>query len=202
MSRAPLVLASELSGRPVVAIDCGDDIAEVKDIVFDPVTHILEGFTLNKRGWFRGSLKALLPTDRVAAIGAAAVMVGSARDLVASEEAPPSLAGSSDHVTVVGSQVLSADGNLLGEITDVVLETGPMPAAAGYEVDSGDGKIFVPISAQMSLSDDNLVLPEAARQFVRDDLAGFGAAVAEYRKTLDSADRPSPPSHTPTGAPA
>lgn len=190
MSRSPLVLASELAGRPIVAIDCGDDIAEVKDIVFDPVSHNLDGFTLNKRGWFRGSLKQSLPTERVAAIGPAAVMVDSASDLVARKEAPAALADSKERVTVIGSKVLSADGEELGHIIDVVLETGRSPAAAGYKVESDDGTIFVPISAQMSLSDDNLILPEAARQFVRDDLAGFGAAVSEYRKTLDDASRP------------
>lgn len=187
MSPAALVLASELTGRPVVAVDCGDDIAEVKDVVFDPVSRELDGFTLNKRGWFRGQSKATLPASVVTAIGPAAVMVASADDLVAPADAPEALQGSDDSISVLGSRVLSRDGEDLGEIADVVLETGPAPRAAGYRLEGEAGSVFVPIGAQMALSDDNLVLPEEARSFVRNDLAGFGAAVDDYRRGLDRA---------------
>ncbi len=186
-SPAPLVLASELTGRPVVAIDCGDDVAEVKDVVFDPVSREVEGFTLNKRGWFRGKLKATLPTSAVTAIGPAAVMVASGDDLVSASDAPEVLQDSHDSISVLGSRVLSRDGEDLGEIADVVLETGASPRAAGYRLDGDGGSVFVPICAQMALSGDNLVLPEEARPFVRNDLAGFGAAVDEYRRGLDHA---------------
>lgn len=189
MSSAPLVLASELRGRPVVAIDCGDDIAEIKDVVFDPISHRLEGFTLNKRGWFRGKLKATLPAPSIAAIGPVAVMVSSADDLVDRREAPEPLETPKHNVPVMDSTVMSAGGESLGTISDVVLETGPSPIAAGYKVDSENGEVFVPISAQMSLSEDNLILPEEAQAFVRNDLAGFGAAVLDYRASLDDAHR-------------
>ncbi len=187
MSPAPLVLASELTGRPVVAIDCGDDIAEVKDVVYDPVSRELDGFTLNKRGWFRGNLSETLPTSAVSAIGPAAVMVDSADDLVAVDDTPDPLKPSHDAVPILGARVLSRDGEDLGEIADVVLETGAAPRAAGYRLDNDDGPVFVPIAAQMALSGDNLVLPEEARPFVRNDLAGFGAAVEDYRRGLDRA---------------
>ena len=52
-----LVRAGDLVGRPVVTINGGDDIAEVKDVVYDPEARRLVGFTLNKRGWFRGSIR-------------------------------------------------------------------------------------------------------------------------------------------------
>ena len=42
----------------------------------------------------------------------------------------------------------------------------------------------MPISAQMALSGDNLVLPVEATDFVRNDLAGFGAAIASYRSPV------------------
>ena len=79
-----LVRAGDLIGRPVVTIDGGDDIAEVKDVVYDSVARRLVGFTLNKRGWFRGSIKELLAAESVAAIGDTAVMI---RDLGALQRA-------------------------------------------------------------------------------------------------------------------
>ncbi len=183
---ASLVLGSDLPGRPIVPIDCGDDIAEVKDVVFDSVSHRLIGFTLNKRGWFRGTLKATLPRESVTAIGPVAVMVDAASSLVDASNSAESLDVSSHGVTVIGTRVLSAGGDDLGLISDIVFETGPAPVAAGYQITTDDGSIFVPISAQLALSGENLVLPESATAFIRHDLAGFGAAVTDYRKTLES----------------
>lgn len=182
---SPLVLGSELPGRPIVAIDCGDDIAEVKDVVFDPVSHQLVGFTLNKRGWFRGTLKATLPADRVRAIGPDAVMIDRNSDLIDLSDTPEELDTSSGAVSVIGSRVLSASGDELGSITDIILDTGAAPRAAGYQVAGDEGTVFVPISAQISLSEETLVLPASAAEFVRNDLAGVGAAVTNYRKTLE-----------------
>lgn len=187
MSGQPLVLASDLHGRPVVAVDSGDDIAEIKDIVYNPTTHELIGFTLNKRGWFRGSLKASLPADEIRAIGPDAVMVDKNTRLIDRSDAPVELTPDADPIVVTDTSVLSASGALLGEIRDVVVDTSGSPQAVGYELDGDNGRVFVPISAQLALSEENLILPAAATDFVRADLAGFGAAVAEYRRDLDDA---------------
>ncbi len=181
----PLVLGSDLPGRPIVAIDCGDDIAEVRDVIFDPVSHRLVGFTLNKRGWFRGTLKEALPRDSIRAIGPFAIMVDSTASLVERGEAAEKLDMSSSNFSVIGANVLSAGGDELGTVSDIVFETGPTPQATGYQVTTDDGAIFVPISAQLALSGDNLVLPESATSFIRNDLAGFGASVADYRHSLE-----------------
>ena len=55
-----LMRATDVTGLPVVTIAGGDDIAEIKDVVYDAGTHSLIGFTLNKRGWFRGTLRGVL----------------------------------------------------------------------------------------------------------------------------------------------
>jgi hypothetical protein len=88
---------------------------------------------------------------------------------------------------VIGNNVLSADGNMLGEVTDVILVTGERPEAVGYEVKPPDGheSVFVPIAEQVALSADNLVVPADATAFIRNDLAGFGAAVEAYRTATD-----------------
>lgn len=84
---------------------------------------------------------------------------------------------------VIGNRVLSADGSDLGEVVAVILSTGHETCAVGYELRSAgrSDTSFVPISAQMVLSGENLVLPAEATAFVRNDMAGFGAAIASYR---------------------
>lgn len=179
-----VVLASELRGRPIVAIDCGDDLAEVKDVVFDPVSNRLDGFTLNKRGWFRGSMKSILAAEHVVGIGADAVMIADEASVTESHQAPPPLASSKDGHDVMANEVVASSGAVLGTVVDVIIETGANPSAVGYEVKTDNGSLFVPASAQMGLSGENLIVPAEAEEFTNNDLTGFGASVSSFRQML------------------
>ncbi len=181
-----LIRASEVSGLPVVTIDCGEDAAEIKDVVYDGEHHQLIGFTLNKRGWLSGPLRATLDVGNVVGIGADAVMVESDDCLTHRDDSKPVLASPARDIDVMGNQVLSSSGSALGTVVDVIIETGSDPKAVGYEVEADNGSVFVPSSAQMSLSGDNLVVPAEAEHFTRDDLAGFGASVRSFRELLSS----------------
>lgn len=183
MTTSRVMRAADVSGLPVVTINGGDDVAEIKDVVFDGTNHRLVGFTLNKRGWFRGKLRRQLPAGSVTAIGPDAVMVADDSDL----EDPDVPLGKAETHAVIGNRVISADGSNLGAISGVIITTGDNPEAVGYEVDGADGNAyFVPISAQMALSDDNLLIPQSSTDFIRNDLAGFGAALADHREALDA----------------
>lgn len=174
--------ASELMSLPVVSILSGEDVAEIRDVVYDSAAHRLLGFTLNKRGLFSGRMKDVLPAAAIAAIGADAIMVAS-DEAITESATPEALENPGAATSVIGNRVLSADGNDLGKVIGVIVSTGATPAAVGYEIDptdSGDS-VFVPISEQMALSGENLLLPAEATEFIRNDLAGFGAAVADYR---------------------
>ncbi len=185
-----LMRATDVTGLPVVTIDGGDDIAEIKDVVYDASSHSLIGFTLNKRGWFRGNLRGVLSATDIEGIGADAVMVRDEDALTATEAPGAALAEPDSQRDVMGNRVLSSDGTDLGQITGVVLSTGVDPAAVGYELTDAAGEdLFVPISAQMAISDTNLILPAESTPFVRNDLAGFGASIASYRADLDRASR-------------
>lgn len=183
-----LMRAGDVTGLPVVTITGGDDIAEIKDVVYDAGTHSLIGFTLNKRGWFRGQLRGVLAATDIEGIGADAVMVLDEGALTTTDAPTAALAEPETQRDVMGNRVLSSDGTDLGQITGVVLSTGVDPAAVGYELTATDGEdLFVPISAQMAISDTNLILPAESTPFVRNDLAGFGASIASYRADLDRA---------------
>ncbi len=183
--------ASELIGLPVVSIASGEDVAEIRDVIYGAELHRLIGFTLNKRGMFSGRMKDVLPAEALAAIGADAVMV--ADDAAITESATPEALDSPGSAkSVLGNRVLSADGNDLGQVVGVIIATGATPAAVGYEVDptDSDDNAFVPIAEQMALSGENLLLPADATEFIRNDLAGFGAAVVAYREsTLPGGNR-------------
>jgi hypothetical protein len=46
------------------------------------------------------------------------------------------------------------------------------------------GWLAVPLPAQLAVSGSALVVPEATKEFVEDDLVGLGAAVDEFRSRL------------------
>lgn len=187
-----VIRAADLIGRPVVSIRTGEDVAEVRDVVYDAARHRLLGFTLNKRGALAGRLKDVLLTDSVAAIGSDALMVDSEDSLSTPDAGPEALRSPEATTSVMGNRVLSAEGDDLGEVVGVIVETGSSPAAVGYEIGSSErpDNVFVPISEQMALSEDNLLLPASATDFVRNDLVGFGGAVETYRNdALSGGDR-------------
>lgn len=183
-SRIDLIRASDITKLPVVTVEGGEDAAEIRDVVYDAEQHTLIGFTLNKRGWLSGRLKTSLPIDMVTGLGPDAVMVLDESCLVERDDAPQALSSPKSSHDVIGNDVVSTSGAVLGTIVDVIIETGAHPVVVGYETETDDGNLLIPASAQTSLSDSNLVVPAAAEEFTRNDLAGFGAAVDSFRDRL------------------
>ena len=188
-----VVRATELLGKPVVTL-AGDDLADVRDVVFDSERGDILGFTLNKRSWFGGRLKERLTAGAVHAIGRDAVMVGSDADLIAPAAAPDEVADPPSDRDVIGATVLTDDGVRLGEVVDLIVALGGGARAVGYEIQNADDDPkharFIPLPEQMAVSGDALVVPKEVDSFIRDDLAGFGAAVAEFRERLHEGGAP------------
>ena len=184
--------ARDLLGIPVVTLG-GDDVAEVRDVVYDSERGALLGFTLNKRAWFGGQLAELLPDDSVYAIGRDVVMIETSAALVQANEAPDPVAHAAPQRNVVGASVLTESGTNLGEVTDVILALGRKVRAVGYEVTGGGTERsakaantawYIPLPEQIAISGDALIVPDEVDRFIEDDLTGFGATVREFRSQL------------------
>ncbi len=179
MSR--LLNATEVIGLPVVTLG-GEDVAEVRDVVYEPDQGGLIGFTLNKRGFFSGRQKQVLTMDSVRAVGRDAVVIDDEDALTDTGDGAVS-AASSDR-DVIGASVITDEGVELGTVRDVVISLGRKVQAVGYELaTSGDDsrRSFVPLPEQLAVSGDALMVPSAFKEFVRDDLSGFGGAIDDYR---------------------
>jgi len=192
-----LLRAAELVKRPVVTLD-GEDVAQVKDVVYASATGELAGFTLNGRGLFSGPMRKSLPWAVVHGLGPDAVMIKD-ESVLATRDALGDGGGGS----VLGSWVMTDGGRRLGHVTDVILAVGEgVTDAVGYEIEPADElaprRQFVPLPDTLAVSAEALVVPDAATEFIRDDLAGFGAAVDEFRERLRAG---APPGSTVTGSP-
>ena len=83
-----LMTASQIRGLPVVTVGGGEDVAEVRDVIYSPEAGRLVGVTLNKRGFLAGRSHDVLPAEAIHAIGQDAVMVLDESSLVAPQDAP------------------------------------------------------------------------------------------------------------------
>jgi uncharacterized protein YrrD len=63
-----LLRARDLIGRPVVTLD-GDDVAQIKDIVYAGSTGSVLGFTLAGRSLLSGPMREVLPWKHVRSVG-------------------------------------------------------------------------------------------------------------------------------------
>ncbi len=185
-----LFRATDLNGLPVVSIDSGEALADVKDIVYSAEKSALLGFTLNKRGFLAGPMKNVLAYADVAAIGRDAVMVKSEAAVTKKADALVAVVDESSARNVIGNDVLTDGGQRLGTVIDVVIEV-TSGDIVGYEL-TGDATLqahagrplLIPIPATLAVSGTALMVPAGVEPFIRDDLSGFGAAVDEFRAQL------------------
>jgi uncharacterized protein YrrD len=186
--------ASEIVKRPVVTL-AGEDVAQIKDIIYASAGGQVGGFTLNGRGFLSGTLKTALGWASVVALGPDAIMIRDEAALGDRDALITAIVetngGSGD---VLGSRVLTDGGKDLGKVLDVIIEvTGGSPSLAdvvGYEIEPAENlggdlkKVLVPLPDTISASGQHLIVPAAALDFVTNDLAGFGAAMRDFREQL------------------
>jgi uncharacterized protein YrrD len=180
-----LITAAQINGLPVVTVRGGEDVAEVRDVIYSPDTAKLVGLTLNKRGFFAGRHRDVLPVDAIHAVGRDAVMVLDETSLIAPGDAPEDVARPAKERNVIGDDVITDRGVRLGVVRDLILLVGGTGEVVGYQIEKPDGgQGFIPLPAQLSVSGTALVVPDMTEDFVRDDLVGLGAAVDEFRTRL------------------
>ena len=180
-----LMTASQIRGLPVVTVEGGEDVAEVRDVIYSPEEGRLVGVTLNKRGFLAGRSRDVLPANAIHGIGQDAVMVLNDSKLVSHGDAPEDVGHPATERNVLENDVLTEGGASLGKVADLVLLVGSSGEVVGYQIDKpGGGHGYIPLPAQLSVSGDALVVPNITEEFVQDDLVGLGAAVDEFRTRL------------------
>ena len=194
-----LVRAGELTKKPVVTFG-GEDVAQIKDIVYGAGGGEISAFTLAGRGIFSGPLKVSLPWPAVVGLGPDAVIIESDQVLVPNEEV---LTGSSHGSSnVLGNEVLTEDGTALGRVADVIIglrDAGGQADVVGYEIEPvetlarGRQRLLIPLPDAMAISGTHLIVPSSARNYLTDDLSAFGTAVDAFRAQLAGGGAPAAP---------
>ncbi|MCH0543440.1 PRC-barrel domain-containing protein [Streptomyces sp. MUM 203J] len=180
------VRASEMARLPVVTLE-GEDVAQIKDIVFDAARGSVRCFTLSGRGLLAGPLKRDLPWNKVHALGPDAVMIRDESALADDDRISKDLTASGGG-NVIGARVMTESGSSLGRIVDVVITGGRKPAVAGYEVETagrGSHRVLLPVIKPVAVSGEMVLVPDATGEFTAGDLAGFPEAMRGLRRRLE-----------------
>ncbi|WP_370326960.1 PRC-barrel domain-containing protein [Euzebya sp.] len=178
---ALLIHAMDVTGMPVVTLG-GDAVAQVRDVLFDRTGNV-RGFTLAGRGLFSGPMAEWLPWAGVHGFGPDAIIVADVEALTREGRDPVD-------GDVVGDEVLTRSGTVVGTVTDAVLRLEPeVLDVVGYEVEPSDGgePRFIPLPDTLSVTGGRLVVPDEAMEFLARDLSGFGASVDTFRERLRGA---------------
>lgn len=179
---AALTHARDLIGRPVVTL-AGDDIAQVKDVVYSAADGSVIGFTLAGRGMLSGPMRAVLPWRHIHAVGPHAVIVTDDDRLT---DSLPDCRGEAGDV--LGDTVLTVGGTALGTVTDVIVDQAPDAEVVGFEVETGKAlapagrRVFIPRPGRGASSGEAIIIvPDAVTTFVVNDLFMLASPVASFR---------------------
>ncbi|MGI9053086.1 MAG: PRC-barrel domain-containing protein [Ilumatobacteraceae bacterium] len=180
-----LLRGKDVSGFPVVDVSTGEDIAEVRDLIFDPSKGVVSGFTLGKRGLFGGRRREVLPIEAVRSVGTHAVMVESVEAISDPADAPHEVMSSVERsADVTDDMVVTESGRQLGHVRDVVLSGGGTPRVVGFQIGGGPaGDGFVPIGTHTAVSASALIVPDGFENRVRTDLTELAGDLADLDTT-------------------
>jgi uncharacterized protein YrrD len=182
-----LVRARDLIGRPVVTLD-GDDVAQIRDIVYAESTGSVLGFTLAGRTMLSGPMRETLPWKYVHSVGRHAIMITGPDALADPDGLDTDTGADSD---ILGDTVLTQGGTALGTVVDVIIDAAPdehhPPGVVGFEIATSDAlppagrRALIPRPDTYAASGEAIIVADSATDFVANDLAGFGSAVASWR---------------------
>lgn len=181
-----LLRASTLIGRPVVTL-AGESPLEVKDVVFDRNAGDIVGFTLRKHGFLGSPVKEELAWSNVHGMGPDAIVVADQDAL----QRPDGDGITATGGNVLGDRVLTESGTDLGEVVEAIVATGSSADVVGFEIEpsehlqTGDSQnVFLPLPDAVAVSGENVIVPDSAKDYISDDLSGFGGAVDNFRSQL------------------
>jgi uncharacterized protein YrrD len=170
-----MIKGKDILGRHIVAIDSGQRLDSVHDLIFDHQANEVLGLLVDEGGWFRAA--KVVPFEMVRSIGEDAIMIDSA-DQVTTTRDDDRLADVLDSkISLIGMTLLTTDGQDLGKIADVYFDeqTGRVEgyeATGGVFSDLSNGRTFVPAPEHVQIGEDAAIVPVSVAAAMQEQEAG------------------------------
>lgn len=165
---------TDIIGKDVVAVDTGEKVQTISDLVFDQNSNQLLGFLVDEGGWF--SEAKVLPLQNVQSIGPDAILIADRAGIVEAPRVPAMHMILQRNNILKGTKVLTTDGRDLGTLADLYFDeySGQVE---GYDVSGGifadayTGRSFIPATHTLKIGQDAAFVPPevAALMQVQED---------------------------------
>ncbi|MEC0232586.1 PRC-barrel domain-containing protein [Paenibacillus alba] len=154
--------AHDLIGLPVITVDSGKQIGQVKDLLIGPEWNI-RGIVLEVKVWF--SALRYIPWEGIVAAGEDAITIPNEmviREFEHVEECHALLDGSRK---IKGLPIITVGGHKLGVVEDVYLNQDWGKQIVGYELSEGfisdlkEGRRWLPVPESATKGEDAIIVP-------------------------------------------
>lgn len=163
--------AHDLIGLPVLTVESGKQIGQVKDLLIDPEWNI-RGIILEAKMWF-SSLR-YVPWEGVVAAGEDAVTIPNEHVIIEFEQTGESHSLLEGSRRIKGLPVVTVGGDKLGMVEDVYLTQDWGKQIVGYELSEGfisdlkEGRRWLPMPETATKGDDAIIVPVHCAQEVEE----------------------------------
>lgn len=176
-------------GMPIYTLEKGKRLGTVKDVIYDGERSKLIAFTLEEPGLISPE-RRILPFDKVGSIGRDAIMIEKDDVLIETKDYPEEARQLSQKGTLIGKRVITQSGNILGNITDILIDedTGKaisFEVSGGVARDIGTGRNYVGAPEVVNLGEDAVIVPDNTEVvFTEQEPGGLAGA---YKTTVSGA---------------
>ncbi len=103
-------------GMPVVSLDDGRQLGQIKRLLIDPQTMVVAAFTIDRKGWFKE--QSVIPYSHLKNVGSHAVTVDQAQAVVKLSSLPELEVLAKKTPPLLNVRVITEEGIILGTVSD------------------------------------------------------------------------------------
>ncbi len=179
----------DIIGKPIIAYDTGEKIANIIDLIFDQNDNTLLGFLTQESSLFNDA--KVLPLSLIKAVGVDAVII-QGHEAIAPSRNHDLIHKILDNNNVLnGTRIMTTDGRNLGKLVDFYFDetTGKIE---GYETSGGlfadaySGRSFVPAPKTLKIGRDVAFVPIETIALMEEQVGGIRAAMQSASEKLQS----------------
>ncbi|MNI00442.1 PRC-barrel domain protein [compost metagenome] len=154
--------ATDLIGMPVIAIDTGKQVGQVKDVCMDEYWN-LHGIILEVKHWFTPS--RFIAWSDLTACGDDVVTIQDESAIHELQDDAQLFALIGGKQRLKGLPVITESGQQLGMVEDVYLESNMGRQIVGYEISEGfisdlkEGRKWLPMPEKVTIGEDAVIVP-------------------------------------------